>query len=84
VSASIQGTSTLSCQAVSTPLSNSDDNSSSNSVQRRRCRVRHVDIHDASDDDHLDDSSMCVCACEGMCVCVSVCLSVCRTVACDS
>jgi len=62
VSASIQDVSTLSCQAMSTPLTNSSDDNSTGStgVQRRRCRVRHVDIQDASEDDRLDDSSICL------------------------
>jgi len=57
--ASIQGTSTLTCQGASTPLCNSFDNSSS-SVSQRRCRVRLVNIHDASHDMAVRESGMSV------------------------
>ena len=60
VLASIQGTSILSCQGASTPLCSSTDNSNGNSVQLRRCRVRHVNIRDASVDVDADESSECL------------------------
>jgi len=58
-STSIQGPPTLSCHGTSTPLGHSSDNSNISSVPLRRCRVRLVNIDDASASGHVDESSMC-------------------------